>query len=103
MVGMPYYTSPLLSVWPSHLRFPIGRPAPVIPQQIMNNVKMVDFVGIPMLIKDMRLIQKHSNGIKLHHHMHSTFQNLDRNKEAKEEEPFLHRFISLNFRTKPLN
>ncbi|KAJ3251679.1 poly(A)-specific ribonuclease [Boothiomyces macroporosus] len=44
-VGMPYYTKPLLSVWPSNLLFPIGRPSPKIPPEVLKNVKMVDFVG----------------------------------------------------------
>lgn len=44
-VGLPYYTSPLLSVWSSHLRFPVGRVSPQIPQHIMEKIRMVDFVG----------------------------------------------------------
>lgn len=42
---MPYYNSPLLSAWPAEMRFPVGRPAPVIPPQILKHVKMVDFIG----------------------------------------------------------
>ncbi|KAI9355730.1 ubiquitin carboxyl-terminal hydrolase-domain-containing protein [Zopfochytrium polystomum] len=44
-IGMPYYTSPLLSVWPSTMIFEAGNPAPRIPDEILADVKMIDFVG----------------------------------------------------------
>jgi PAB-dependent poly(A)-specific ribonuclease subunit 2 len=42
---MPYYSSPLLSLWPNDMQFPVGRPPSKIPPEILKNVKMVDFVG----------------------------------------------------------
>ena len=45
MIGMPYYSTPLLSVWPSHYTFNVGRKSPKVPVEIMQKVKMVDFVG----------------------------------------------------------
>ncbi|KAJ3080721.1 poly(A)-specific ribonuclease [Quaeritorhiza haematococci] len=45
LIGMPYYTQPLLSVWPATLTFTTGRPPPKIPSEVMSNVKMIDFVG----------------------------------------------------------
>ncbi|KAJ3054186.1 poly(A)-specific ribonuclease [Rhizophlyctis rosea] len=45
LIGMPYYTTPLLSAWPSSLTFTIGQPGPKIPPEVMANVKMIDFVG----------------------------------------------------------
>ena len=44
-VGMPYYSKPLLSMWPNNVHFQVGRPSPKIPPEILKNVKMVDFVG----------------------------------------------------------
>jgi PAB-dependent poly(A)-specific ribonuclease subunit 2 len=44
-VGMPYYSKPLLSLWPNNMKFQVGRPSPKIPTEILKNVKMVDFVG----------------------------------------------------------
>jgi PAB-dependent poly(A)-specific ribonuclease subunit 2 len=44
-IGMPYYTKPLLSVWPNNLLFPTGKAPSRIPPDILNQVKMVDFVG----------------------------------------------------------
>ncbi|KAJ3187322.1 poly(A)-specific ribonuclease [Gaertneriomyces sp. JEL0708] len=45
LVGLPYYSTPLLSAWPSNLTFEIGQPPPRIPPEVMANVKMIDFVG----------------------------------------------------------
>ena len=42
---MPYYQSPLLSKWPANVQFPVGKENTPIPQEILKNVKMVDFVG----------------------------------------------------------
>ncbi|KAK9704495.1 poly(A)-specific ribonuclease [Basidiobolus ranarum] len=44
-IGMPYYTEPLLSVWPSNLTFPVGKPAPSIEPEVLQNMKTIDFVG----------------------------------------------------------
>ncbi|CAG8530129.1 26363_t:CDS:10, partial [Racocetra persica] len=44
-IGMPYYREPLLSVWPSNMMFEVGNPPPKIDPDIMNNMKMIDFVG----------------------------------------------------------
>ncbi|KAJ3140255.1 poly(A)-specific ribonuclease [Geranomyces variabilis] len=46
LIGMPHYTTRLLSAaWPEKLTFEVGRPAPKIPPEIMDKVKMIDFVG----------------------------------------------------------
>jgi len=42
---MPYYKEPLLSVWPSNKIFEVGIPPPKIDQDILSNMKMIDFVG----------------------------------------------------------
>jgi PAB-dependent poly(A)-specific ribonuclease subunit 2 len=38
MVGMPYYREQLLSAWPSHLIFEVGKPAPKLDPQTMPNM-----------------------------------------------------------------
>ncbi|KAI8642360.1 ubiquitin carboxyl-terminal hydrolase-domain-containing protein, partial [Parasitella parasitica] len=44
-VGMPYYTEPLLSVWPNNKVYEVGaQPAP-IDEEILKNMKTIDFVG----------------------------------------------------------
>jgi hypothetical protein len=45
LVGMPYYTVPLMSSWPETRIFEVGKPAPKIPSEVLANVKMVDFIG----------------------------------------------------------
>ena len=45
LVGMPYYTEPLLSAWPNTMVFNVGRPSPKIPPEILANMRMIDFVG----------------------------------------------------------
>ncbi|CAG8494661.1 13748_t:CDS:10 [Funneliformis mosseae] len=45
LIGMPYYKEPLLSVWPSNMIFEVGNPPPKIDPEILNNIKMIDFVG----------------------------------------------------------
>ncbi|TPX70585.1 hypothetical protein SpCBS45565_g01672 [Spizellomyces sp. 'palustris'] len=45
LIGMPYYTSELLSSWPAKVMFEAGQPAPKIPPEVLANVKMIDFVG----------------------------------------------------------
>lgn len=45
LIGMPYYKEPLLSVWPSNMKFEVGKPPPKIDPDILNNMKMIDFVG----------------------------------------------------------
>ncbi|KAI9313283.1 ubiquitin carboxyl-terminal hydrolase-domain-containing protein [Dichotomocladium elegans] len=44
-VGMPYYTEPLLSTWPSNQVFEVGYPPPQIDEDILRNMKKIDFVG----------------------------------------------------------
>ncbi|KAJ8326211.1 poly(A)-specific ribonuclease [Batrachochytrium dendrobatidis] len=51
-VGMPRYTSELLSAWPNSLLINVGRPQPRIPPEVLKNVKMSDFVGY---VQDMPL------------------------------------------------
>ncbi|KAI8355181.1 ubiquitin carboxyl-terminal hydrolase-domain-containing protein [Blakeslea trispora] len=44
-VGMPYYTDPLLSAWPANKVYEVGAlPAP-IDEDILRNMKTIDFVG----------------------------------------------------------
>ncbi|RIA93213.1 ubiquitin carboxyl-terminal hydrolase-domain-containing protein [Glomus cerebriforme] len=45
LIGMPYYKEPLLSVWPSNMKFEVGNPPPKIDPDILRNMKMIDFVG----------------------------------------------------------
>ncbi|KAI8048805.1 ubiquitin carboxyl-terminal hydrolase-domain-containing protein [Syncephalis plumigaleata] len=45
LVGMPYYDESLLSVWPSHMVFEVGRPVESLDLEVLNTMKMVDFVG----------------------------------------------------------
>ncbi|EPS41531.1 hypothetical protein H072_4574 [Dactylellina haptotyla CBS 200.50] len=45
MVGMPYYREQLLSAWPSHMVFEVGKPPPKIDSDILAKMKMHDFVG----------------------------------------------------------
>ncbi|KAG0356532.1 poly(A)-specific ribonuclease [Podila minutissima] len=44
-IGMPYYQEQLLSAWPAKTIFPVGRKTQPIPSAIMDNMKMIDFVG----------------------------------------------------------
>ncbi|KAJ3066088.1 poly(A)-specific ribonuclease [Podochytrium sp. JEL0797] len=45
-IGMPYYTSKLLSAtWPPSLLSEIGQPPARIPKEVLADVKMSDFVG----------------------------------------------------------
>lgn len=44
-IGMPYYQEQLLSAWPAKTIFPVGRKTQPIPAVIMDNMKMIDFVG----------------------------------------------------------
>lgn len=44
-IGMPYYQEQLLSAWPAKTIFPVGRKPQPIPAAIMDNMKMIDFVG----------------------------------------------------------
>ncbi|KAF9166067.1 poly(A)-specific ribonuclease [Mortierella sp. AD010] len=44
-VGMPYYQEQLLSAWPAKTIYPVGRKPQPIPQSILDNMKMIDFVG----------------------------------------------------------
>lgn len=42
---MPHYTEPLLSNWPSNLSFEVGHPPPQIEEEVLRNMKTIDFVG----------------------------------------------------------
>ncbi|KAL7325020.1 poly(A)-specific ribonuclease [Mucor circinelloides] len=44
-VGMPYYTDPLLSVWPSNKVYEVGAQPASIDEDILKNIKTIDFVG----------------------------------------------------------
>ncbi|KAG0202360.1 poly(A)-specific ribonuclease [Mortierella sp. GBA30] len=44
-IGMPYYQEQLLSAWPAKTIFPVGRKPQPIPPAILDNMKMIDFVG----------------------------------------------------------
>ncbi|KAI7904509.1 ubiquitin carboxyl-terminal hydrolase-domain-containing protein [Cokeromyces recurvatus] len=44
-VGMPYYTDQLLSVWPSNSIYEVGAKPPAIDEEILKNMKTIDFVG----------------------------------------------------------
>ncbi|KAF3936725.1 hypothetical protein ABW19_dt0201357 [Dactylella cylindrospora] len=44
-VGMPYYRDTLLSAWPSHMVFEVGKALPKIDPDILNKMQMHDFVG----------------------------------------------------------
>ncbi|KAI7828196.1 ubiquitin carboxyl-terminal hydrolase-domain-containing protein, partial [Gamsiella multidivaricata] len=44
-IGMPYYQEQLLSAWPPKTIYPIGRKPQPIPSSILDNMKMIDFVG----------------------------------------------------------
>ncbi|RKP08198.1 ubiquitin carboxyl-terminal hydrolase-domain-containing protein [Thamnocephalis sphaerospora] len=39
------YVPPLLSAWPSHMIFEVGRPAEAIDTEVLDQMKTVDFVG----------------------------------------------------------
>ncbi|KAI9336523.1 ubiquitin carboxyl-terminal hydrolase-domain-containing protein [Obelidium mucronatum] len=46
LVGMPYYTTKLLSAtWPANITFEVGQPPARIPKEVLADVKMSDFVG----------------------------------------------------------
>ncbi|KAJ3407564.1 poly(A)-specific ribonuclease [Chytridiales sp. JEL 0842] len=45
IVGMPYYSMPLLSVFPADMTFEPGRQAPRVPPEVLAAVKTIDFVG----------------------------------------------------------
>ncbi|KAI9595833.1 ubiquitin carboxyl-terminal hydrolase-domain-containing protein [Syncephalis fuscata] len=45
LVGMPYYDESLLSAWPSHMVFEVGRPNESLDPEVLDTMKMVDFVG----------------------------------------------------------
>ncbi|KAG0240611.1 poly(A)-specific ribonuclease [Actinomortierella wolfii] len=44
-IGMPYYREQLLSAWPAKTVFNVGRKSQPIPSAILDNMKMIDFVG----------------------------------------------------------
>ncbi|KAI8820757.1 ubiquitin carboxyl-terminal hydrolase-domain-containing protein [Fimicolochytrium jonesii] len=45
LIGMPYYSTRLLSAWPEKLTFEVGQSAPKVPAEVLANVKTIDFVG----------------------------------------------------------
>ncbi|GAB5593792.1 poly(A)-specific ribonuclease [Umbelopsis nana] len=45
LVGMPHYTEPLLSSWPANMTFEVGLPPPQIEEEVLRNMKTIDFVG----------------------------------------------------------
>ncbi|CAO3669082.1 unnamed protein product [Umbelopsis vinacea] len=45
LVGLPHYTEPLLSSWPSSMTFEVGLPPPQIEEEVLRNMKTIDFVG----------------------------------------------------------
>lgn len=44
-IGMPYYTDQLLSVWPNNKVFEVGTQPTPIDEEIIKNMKTIDFVG----------------------------------------------------------
>jgi PAB-dependent poly(A)-specific ribonuclease subunit 2 len=62
---MPYYTKPLLSMWPKNLSFTFGKLQTLVPPEILNMVKMVDFVGYAPNPKTFRRNQCFKPQIKL--------------------------------------
>ncbi|KAI7871039.1 ubiquitin carboxyl-terminal hydrolase-domain-containing protein [Spinellus fusiger] len=44
-IGMPYYTEPLLSVWASNTVYEVGHPTAQIDDDVLRNMKTIDFVG----------------------------------------------------------
>ncbi|RCH79702.1 poly(A)-specific ribonuclease, partial [Rhizopus stolonifer] len=44
-VGMPYYTDPLLSLWPNNKIYEVGAQPTPIDEEIIRNMKTIDFVG----------------------------------------------------------
>lgn len=45
VVGMPYYREELFSSWPATMTFEVGRPAPRIDADILQNMKMIEGIG----------------------------------------------------------
>jgi PAB-dependent poly(A)-specific ribonuclease subunit 2 len=58
LIGMPYYTEPLLSNIPtadySPITSPFFNPPEPVPQIVLNNMKVLDFVGYAALPKELR-------------------------------------------------
>ncbi|KAI8384404.1 ubiquitin carboxyl-terminal hydrolase-domain-containing protein [Radiomyces spectabilis] len=44
-VGMPYYTEPLLSIWSPMATYEVGHPPAQIDEEVLRNMKTLDFVG----------------------------------------------------------
>ncbi len=42
---MPYYKETLLSAWPPTTVCHVGKPYPKVPQEVLETMKMIDFVG----------------------------------------------------------
>ena len=83
---MPYYTNSLLSVWPSTLQFNVGLPSPKIPNQILDNVKMTDFVGYAPNPKTFKRNQNLAMTLKEHNQQTPKFrseQQRDKMKQGK--------------------
>jgi PAB-dependent poly(A)-specific ribonuclease subunit 2 len=45
LIGMPYYDDMLLSSWPANMIFEVGRPAEPIDPEVLERMRMVDFIG----------------------------------------------------------
>ncbi|KAG5519468.1 hypothetical protein PMAC_002095 [Pneumocystis sp. 'macacae'] len=54
VIGMPYYREELLSFWPSHLVYDVGKVSHILDQDALSNMKMVDFVGYSIYNGNMR-------------------------------------------------
>ena len=61
-VGMPYYTSQLLSACPASLYTFVGRQSPRVPPEMIKNMKTVDFVGYT---KNPGIIKRNQNLIMM--------------------------------------
>ncbi|RUS20975.1 hypothetical protein BC937DRAFT_93946 [Endogone sp. FLAS-F59071] len=45
LIGLPYYSEPLLSAWPANLVYDVGTPPPHLELDVTQQIKMIDFVG----------------------------------------------------------
>ncbi|KTW27568.1 poly(A)-specific ribonuclease [Pneumocystis jirovecii RU7] len=54
VIGMPYYREELLSSWPSHLVYDVGKVPHILDQDAISNMKMMDFVGYSIYSGNMK-------------------------------------------------
>ncbi|KAG4305310.1 hypothetical protein PORY_001480 [Pneumocystis oryctolagi] len=54
VIGMPYYREELLSSWPSHLVYDVGKIHHTLDLETVSNMKMIDFVGYSLYSGTMR-------------------------------------------------